>query len=243
MDLYRLDILNYPTLPSLSFAVFRSSYLNDDQLIPIIVGPMFKKIKRAYYGGFVDIYRPYGNNVKSYDVNSLYPYLMATKPMPVGEPIHRSVGYDFPEDFFGFVNVKVTAPLHLRTPTLPHRFKGKSGQSTIYPVGTWQAWYFSEELKANLNLGYKYEIIEGYEFQKQIIFKEFIENLYDMKKSATPGSLSYIANKLLMNSQYGRYGMDPNLHVDEFVTPEKLNHLTMDPKIIILDTKDIGDKI
>lgn len=42
---------------------------------------MFDSIKKAYYGGVVEVYRPYGENLFYYDVNSLYPY-SAINDMP-----------------------------------------------------------------------------------------------------------------------------------------------------------------
>ena len=47
---------------------------------------MYEFIKDSYYGGAVDVYKPYGKNVYRYDVNSLYPYIMKNYPMPVGQP-------------------------------------------------------------------------------------------------------------------------------------------------------------
>jgi hypothetical protein len=41
---------------------------------------MYKDIKKAYFGGITEVYRPYGNNLYYYDVNSLYPYA-ALNPM------------------------------------------------------------------------------------------------------------------------------------------------------------------
>ena len=43
--------------------------------------PLVKKynqydfIKKGYYGGVTEIYRPYGENLFYYDVNSLYPFV------------------------------------------------------------------------------------------------------------------------------------------------------------------------
>jgi hypothetical protein len=44
--------------------------------IPIIGGEIYKDIKEAYYGGFVDVYKPFARFIKSYDINSLYPFAM-----------------------------------------------------------------------------------------------------------------------------------------------------------------------
>ena len=67
-------------------------------------------IRRGYYGGHTDVYKPYGKGLFYYDVNSLYPYAM-TNPMPGGKPVwHGKLkGCDL-EQLFGFVEAKVTCP-------------------------------------------------------------------------------------------------------------------------------------
>jgi hypothetical protein len=75
----------------LAFKLFRSNYLPvlDSKIkIPTITGKIYEDIKKSYTGGAVDVYKPYGENVKVYDVKSLYPSVMLNKPMPIGNPIY-----------------------------------------------------------------------------------------------------------------------------------------------------------
>ena len=58
-----MDILKYPTLSSLAFAIFRSKFLKDSK-IPIIEGELFNKLKEAYTGGAVDVYKPQPIKIK-----------------------------------------------------------------------------------------------------------------------------------------------------------------------------------
>lgn len=44
------------------------------------------------------------------------------------------------DDYFGFFYCEIDAPLHLYVGVLP--FRRKDG--TIYPLGEFQGWYFSE---------------------------------------------------------------------------------------------------
>jgi len=60
--LFRVNIINYPTLSSLAFAIFRVVFLKDAK-IPIITGELYNFIKKGYSGGAVDVYKPYGNYV------------------------------------------------------------------------------------------------------------------------------------------------------------------------------------
>ena len=111
-------------------------------------------------------------------------------------------------EFFGFLKVQVYCPHHLKRPLLPVKHEGH----TIFPTGTWIATYFSEEIKEviNLNLGYKFEIIEAHSYSKEYIFKEFVEHFFKIKRESK-GADRYLA-KLTLNSLYGMFGrkMDVN---------------------------------
>ena len=76
------------TITRLSLNIFfKNFYL--DKVIPLINKLfLFNFIKEGYYGGITEVYKPYGKNVRRYDVNSLYPSVMHTFPMPVGNPTY-----------------------------------------------------------------------------------------------------------------------------------------------------------
>lgn len=85
--------------------IFRKNYLNEDTFkisIPNRNEDTF--IRRGYYGGHVDVYKPYGENLFYYDVNSLYPFIMKSYPMPCGPPVwkNRLAGEDLAH-LYGFV--------------------------------------------------------------------------------------------------------------------------------------------
>ena len=102
-------------------------------------------IRDSYTGGAVDVYIPHNrlsgllDNIKAlfkllfyYDVNSLYPYVMANKPMPIGKPIAfdgdiRKVE----QEAYGFFYCNITSPDYLEHPLLQRRIKTASGLRTI----------------------------------------------------------------------------------------------------------------
>jgi len=51
--------------------------MNKDIKIPITSLEIYDILKPGYTGGHVDVYRPYGENMYCYDVNSLYPSVIA----------------------------------------------------------------------------------------------------------------------------------------------------------------------
>nr|YP_009486079.1 hypothetical protein [Cantharellus lutescens]AWA82204.1 hypothetical protein [Cantharellus lutescens] len=97
---------------------------------------MYEFFKSGYTGGSVDVYIPYGKNLFSYDVNSLYPYVMKSFPMPVGNPIQFEGDITLVnKDAFGFFEVEVTAPKNMNIPLLQCRINTNTGIKTISPLG------------------------------------------------------------------------------------------------------------
>jgi hypothetical protein len=208
---FEVDVNNYPTLSSLAFTIYRVKYLKEDT-IPCITGALYNELKESYTGGSVDVYKPIGENINRYDVNSLYPSVMSKFPSPTGK-IKRFKGniLKYNSDAFGFFNVKIITPKNLKTPILQTRIKTpKGGIMTVAPLGEWTGWYFSEELKNAISYGYSFEVIHGYTFEKEFIFKEYVAELYNMKKNSLKDTPNYIISKLLLNGLYGRFGMNPD---------------------------------
>jgi DNA polymerase type B, organellar and viral len=120
------------------------------------------------------MYVPYGKYAKGYDVNSLYPsvmrYVMLTAfPKSLAPQNNEYYIKEFVGDIsiiepdpYGFFYVEVICPDHLKHPILPIRFNTGSGIRTIFPTGTWQGWYQSEELNNATKYGYTYKIFKGY---------------------------------------------------------------------------------
>lgn len=240
---FEVNILNYPTLPSIAFALYRLKYLKSET-IPILSGGVYNDIKRAYYGGFVDVYKVWAQNVQGFDVNSLYPSSMSKYPVPVGKPefFEGDSKLRF-KNLFGFVLVKVDAP-PLERPILPYKIINKNGsQSTIYPTGTWTGWYFTEELKNAMKYGYKFTIIKGYHFDNQKIFTDYVTELYSIKCSVSSDNPWYTISKLLQNSLYGRFGMSPDLEKNEFMISSDFSKILKSGSKCITDFIDLGNKI
>jgi len=241
---FKVDILNYPTLPSIAFAIYRLNYMPSDT-IPIITGGVYNDIKKSYYGGFVDVYKVWAENVHGFDVNSLYPSSMEKFAIPVGKGKFFEGDYSlWFKDIFGFVLVEVNAPKNLKRPILPHKIINSDGsQSTIYPVGTWIGWYFTEEIKNAMKYGYEFKIIKGYHFEGKKLFTKYIQELYAIKSSVSPDNPWYTISKLLQNSLYGRFGMSPNMDKNEFFDVDSFDTLLRSGDKDIKDQLDLGSKI
>ena len=159
-------------------------------------------IRKSYYGGIVDVYKPHLQNGYYYDINSLYPYSM-TQDMPIDNPILIKGSIDL-DKFFGFIYVKVNSPNDQKIPFLPHH----SNDSLIVPLGSWEGWYFSEELKYAKNLGYDIKCLNiAYEFKRGKPFDSYVNEFYNIKKDSINKTERNLA-KLFLNSLYGKFGMN-----------------------------------
>ena len=230
-DLFGKNAHHYPTLPSLAFAIFRSNFMEENS-IPQLSGKIAKDIRQGYTGGAVDMYipkPPKGAKIYCYDINSLYPYIMKEFDMPVGKPIYfegdiRAID----REAFGFFYCEITAPDNIKHPILQTHVKTSGGLRTMAPVGTWSDMIFSVELDNAMKFGYKFNILWGYKFEKKIIFNDYVDFLYNFRLNFPKSDpLNYIA-KILLNSLYGRFGMDDNfsniniIHKDYLADFEKL---------------------
>lgn len=233
-DLLKIDITRYPTLSSIAFSGYRTNFMKKDQ-IPKILSRLHYTIKESYYGGITEVYKGKGFNINSYDINSLYPSAMLNNPMPVGFPKYFSGNILLSDpNAFGFFKVKVSTPLDLNKPTLPMRLKTEDGVRTVFPTGTWTSWYFSEEIKDKWQDGYSFEVLEGYCFEKDYIFTEYINLLYEIKcNTDSSDSLYYIA-KLLMNALYGRFGLNPEAREVVIVTHEESEKIIAERKNVLI---------
>src|SRR5690242_13760325 len=89
LNVFNTDIVYSKSLSSISFNCFKKNY--NRHFIKLKNAKFFKKdiqqkLRLSYRGGIVDVYKPYGENLFCYDINSSYPHSM-TKFMPVGYPI------------------------------------------------------------------------------------------------------------------------------------------------------------
>lgn len=172
---HQVDIASIWSTSTLSFKIFRQNFLNIN--LPTLSKYLDSTIRLAYIGGSTDYLLKYGENLKHYDVNSLYPKAMCN-PMPIeflGEIEGTNVKL---EDVFGFAEAKITAPENLDIPLLPFKMENE----TIHPIGSWIGIYFIEELKSVQSAGYKIELIKVYNFSKADIFTNYINYFYNIKK-------------------------------------------------------------
>jgi hypothetical protein len=231
---YQVNITKFPTLTSLTFSIFRTHFLGDTK-IPMLAGKFYTDIKMAYTGGATDMYIPsnitFFEGMKAlgskllkrftklfyYDVNSLYPYIMSKFELPTGKLVYFEgdiynsnliIDNIVKDGVLGFYYCKVIAPLGLKHPIIQLRHNNK----TLAPVGEFECMLYSAEIVNARKFGYQIQVLRGYYFtEKTTIFKEYILQLYSLRLEYDKSHPMNLIAKLLMNSLYGRFGMDYSL--------------------------------
>jgi len=243
---WQLNMNNYPTLPSLTFAIFRAHYLRDNSVVQIS-GKIYEDIKQSYTGGAVDMYIPSNQldeKIYCYDVNSLYPSVMINNLMPVRDIVYFEGDIrKFDPNALGYFYCKIKTPDNLDHPILQKHIKTENGIRTMAPLGTFEAMIYSKEIDNCIKLGYSFEILWGYTFKAEYIFKDIITDLYSLRLTYPKSDpMNYIA-KILMNSLYGRFGMDDTFTEWNIIDKKLLNSFIDNKSIDILDIIDLDNKL
>jgi len=123
-------MLDSYTISGLALKIYLKDYYNNN--IPNInVSSLYNDIKKAYYGGITEVYRPYGENLYYYDVNSLYPYAALNDMPGLNCTKENFIEGGNIDHLFGFFNCAIKAPLNGYLGLLPVR----NSTGLIYPVG------------------------------------------------------------------------------------------------------------
>ena len=231
------------TMASQSLRVFQTFLEND---IPSLRKNVDSFVRKAYFGGRTEIFKPYFSagsqsyeHLKTYDVNSLYPSVMLDNDFPT-RCQGRSYFYDPSQMGVWLVDVDVP---EMYVPPLgsvimvPSNYSHKNKKCVeirqretakfIFPTGRFTGYWTTSEIEYARQLGVKIRKIHfGYTFANGgKIFKQYIETLYEMrmKARADGDGVTDVICKLLMNSLYGRFGMNPdkeNLSFDQLEDSE-----------------------
>jgi hypothetical protein len=227
-DLEKVNITNNLSISSLALNVFLTNYYNAlNMSLYIPKYEQYVDLHPAYFGGRVEVFEQYGEDLHVYDVNSLYSKVMLND-MPIG-PAIKSTDTDL-DNYFGFCYATVNVPDSVYNPILPFR----DGLGNIYnPTGTWTSMFSSELLKYAKEVNnVEVKVHYGYKYEKgKDLFKSYIEKYFDLKRNATNESRRIIA-KLMLNSLYGRWGLRYFDSITKFMTTEEFIELSLKYQIL-----------
>jgi hypothetical protein len=177
------------TLSALSLKIFRRHY----QRRPYMGanGKLYEYELNSYFGGVCHLVSPGTYNVRIFDVNSMYPYVMGAERYPwsyVGRWTKRFRGAD------GLYLVRYA----------------HAGFPFIFDINERKLAMEGVAIIDNLTYEYLCEIgnvtlIKGYEYSRcDYLFRDFVSENYRRRMESDP-ALSYIF-KILLNSLYGKFG-------------------------------------
>jgi len=176
----------------------------------VVPPPINDAARVGYYGGRVENFAMgFVEGVNMYDVTSLYPYMMSVIKFP--HPNHTSIDLEPRingnwQSWEGVVSCWVKVP-EMFIPALPRRVVKR----VFYPVGEFSGVWPITEIRSALDYGVqllKVDWVLGSEVTFNP-FKEYIKQLYKMREGYLDSG-SPLSNmvKLLMNSLYGRFGIN-----------------------------------
>ncbi len=191
------------------------------KLFPVLSLEDDSEIRLAYRGGFTWLNDRYAEKVVGegivFDVNSLYPSQMYSRPLPYGKPIKYSGKYEYDENYplyvqhirceFSLKENKIpTIQLKKNLRFLPNQYL-KSSEGEI--VDLYVTNVDLELIQEHYNL-YNVKYLGGWKFRQKIgIFKEFIDKWMYIKTTSS-GALKQLA-KLMLNSLYGKFATNPDV--------------------------------
>jgi hypothetical protein len=188
------------TIGSTALKVFRTMGLPRDITIPVDED-LKDFLREGYRGGRVECFQP-GNyeDIRVYDINSLYPYAMSIAKVPISD---RGVWTrTLEKNCVGIFRVKFKQNNHNIFPVLMVNGTGVYEGSGVF---------FSPELLLFKEVDKKceIEIEEGFEFlENEIIFDFYVQKLYALRLKFPDSPISLLS-KYLLNSLYGKFGQHP----------------------------------
>jgi hypothetical protein len=191
----KIDTLGV-TIASTALKIYRTGYQKEIITIPFNAN-LKSFLREAYKGGRVEVFKQgQYQKVWVYDINSLYPSVMREQAVPV-----TSEGYWCNAYAPGFCGVYRIRFRQERKDCIP--FFVVNGSGSYEGEGV----YFSPEIEYFRRCGLgTFEVIEGFIFQDcSVIFREFVDTLYELRMEDKDGPLGIIC-KWLLNNLYGKFG-------------------------------------
>lgn len=170
-------------------------------------------VRDSYVGGRTEPFKPafskeYSKStLKCYDVNSLYPYVMLMNEFP-----SKCIGYamEYDSSVMGFWDATVEVPKDTYIPPLPVMAEVNGQRKLVFPTGRFSGRWSTIELEYAASVGVKIiKIGQGLTFKSGgKFFAPYIQALWDIRCKAPRDSVHNVVAKLLMNSCYGRFGLN-----------------------------------
>jgi|WetSurMetagenome_2_1015567.scaffolds.fasta_scaffold26518_1 hypothetical protein len=181
--------------------VTQRPWMNTLQKLPLSDDPKFRP---WYFGGRVSCFDRglIRDNLKIYDVNSMYPYAMKKYHHPTGRNFLEQMAVDDRTDF-AIVDAWSDGALPLRAEDGGLSFP--KGRGTFHATG--------HELRAGMELGKVrvFRVLHALRCTVKTDFADFVDEYYGLRQLARGvDPIAFLHFKLVLNSSYGRFALDPD---------------------------------
>ena len=192
------DVKN--TLPSSAFNLFKKEFCKIDIKRPS--DEICEMLMKAAYGGRVEIFKTgmLDGPIDCYDINSLYPFVMASKTYPLPATGEFTEEMDTDREFIA--NIRISMP-RVYIPALPVRWNGK----LIFPVGEFEGTWTAPEIRQALEDGAEIKKVNWcYQYSPVTCrpFTEWVNYIYGLRKNTSDPFMSYTL-KIFLNSVFGKF--------------------------------------
>ena len=217
-DLSRLK----PTVSSLSMNIFRHKFYSKKKN-PIFIHGWNDTIeieRLSYRGGISDCFK-IGKNIKEplykLDINSMYPYVMQINELPTKLLCYRDFNKlkenKLKELFYKYIDQKlIIARCKIYLPKeyayILVKTKINNQSKSMFLYGTFITTLTTPELNFVIKYGKILEILNIAIYEKNIIFKEFVNFFYTkrMEYDKDGNKTFKLFCKIILNSLYGKFG-------------------------------------
>jgi len=198
--------------------IFKSRHADFD--FPQYPNELEAKFKCAYRGGRTEVIKRGVNDkpLNYYDINSLYPYVMYSYPYPYnynngnGRFVKKA---DVNLDYLGIAKALIKVE-HYLPPLGVKRVTADKYERLIFVEGKIVDYFTYPELLYMEENGYgKIERVEEtYEWKIWVYpFREYVTELYELRKKNAEDAFKNRIFKILMNSLYGKFGEYKNSEI------------------------------
>lgn len=203
------------TIGSNSYKSYIDSNPYFKQLFPRLDISLINNFRLAYRGGRTQVNPEYAgkklSNIHRYDINSMYPSIMAHQALPYGKPIECISPGKYR---FEIYNIRIIFKLkegHLPTLLKNSSIYNKAGETYYTDSGTildlWISNIDLDIMKRHYDI-YHLEYVKIYGFKTaRGLFKKWVDEHYKAKSESTGGLR--LVYKLTLNSLYGKFGSKP----------------------------------
>lgn len=198
---------------------------NFNKYFPILNYEIDQDIRKSYKGGFTylnDCYKEVDvNEGLVLDVNSLYPSVMKFERLPFGEPIFFEGKYEN-DNLYNLYIQTISCSFEIKNGKIPciqiknnlsfipnEYIKSSNGDIVTLTLTNIDLELFLENYEVYdliYHSGWKFKSIKG-------LFSNYIDFWSNRKINAKKekNNVIYIISKLMLNSLYGKFGLNPNI--------------------------------